>query len=972
MKNLESSLIEEIPKQPTLADLSQEIVTRIARTEPEKGAFGKGGSWFGDLTYYAHRSGLHEPVLVRNQPACWAVAQRIIDEKGEVDRTGLAAVLEQLEAQRYCLDPFSVAENEARAHFVKILNRLQRCSVFAAKLSALQPPAENLLAQQRIRETLGLPERQALLPADVRRAALTMLLSYFRQNVGSCFATAPGIVIQRFEPDRLLDDLDALFTMGKLERYFKGAGLEVPLNRSVGVGDFKRSLAVAPKGLQRFLKQVAQSPAIAAGLDAAELLMGRTAQQRIQQVVFWWMLPVKQYLNEHLKKQLKKQTEGRTAKDQGAKGQGAIDGNAVQERGTESAVPLSMAQLLRWLALQAHGVSEQALQRHRDRPKPMVHDGVLIQNPLDDSEGAAECEACLNTIEVFEAAFKRFGENPLLKSWEYTVASLTDNQSGFTKTNLYHSLGVDPDQPYGLGHIVESSIQALLDRYNDEVVAGKSDHQRMVLQANQLRQRLNITMGDSRFTLELEYNKLRGRISELEIVVQAASRNARYLARLFNELLERYFDWFADYFQEVYDPDLHTEQADQYADAPAGFRLYFKSGRADSSQWLSIEDERGFIHALQEFFRSTESVLLADEPPEMYDALRQVVTQIMQQLQRPEFIRAAEQRLMRSQLGGSGSNALRKPWAYVSGGSVGHLVGAYLKLESLPKSRKMILRNATELYSFLVQQLRFLQAEGVEHPLFLKEQILCSPTHAFVLQGWREPFLQSWQQAADPNQWLVSKLIQPTTAFFANNLLPPAHQHYLLVQLSNMVLIDTRAMVSERSLSAAAFCQRVLQRVRHPHEKAQLSAHLGGLCYQQLPLTDIAELLPTVGRLLDHLSLPREPLLAQVSMLVERCDLGDFVGSEALQRLMLMAMMVSQGALFSSQNWPLRVAESARAIGLSPPAPLIFADSNWFDWVFAWVAHPATGALEVWQCNALGHNGRLWPIEWGRDWELFV
>ena len=56
-------------------------------------------------------------------------------------------------------------------------------------------------------------------------------------------------------------------------------------------------------------------------------------------------------------------------------------------------------------------------------------------------------------------------------------------------------------------------------------------------------------------------------------------------ADLYQVLIDQYDALFPQYFQEVYDADMHDVQVGPYDDSPAGFRLLFKYGRSNTSQW---------------------------------------------------------------------------------------------------------------------------------------------------------------------------------------------------------------------------------------------------------------------------------------------------------------------------------------------------------------------------------------------------
>jgi len=53
--------------------------------------------------------------------------------------------------------------------------------------------------------------------------------------------------------------------------------------------------------------------------------------------------------------------------------------------------------------------------------------------------------------------------------------------------------------------------------------------------------------------------------------------------------------------------------------------------------------------------------------------------------------------------------------------------------------------------------------------------------------------------------------------------------------------------------------------------------------------------------------------------------------------------------------------------GLTPPRPLIFADTNWAKYFFSFLVNPATGNLELWRTDKIGLTGA--PMS---EWEPFL
>ncbi len=61
------------------------------------------------------------------------------------------------------------------------------------------------------------------------------------------------------------------------------------------------------------------------------------------------------------------------------------------------------------------------------------------------------------------------------------------------------------------------------------------------------------------------------------------------------------------------------------------------------------------------------------------------------------------------------------------------------------------------------------------------------------------------------------------------------------------------------------------------------------------------------------------------------------------------------------------IAQKARELGLAPPPPLLFADTNWIDSFFTLLVNPGTAKLELWRTDHLGLEGV--PMQ---SWKPFV
>ena len=127
-------------------------------------------------------------------------------------------------------------------HQEKFLHRWQTDEKFFRSFLRFQLPLCHKGAENLIRDSLLLPPGAVITEAHVRRAVISAALVPLRQNVGSCFATAPAILIQEEQIDRFLLDLYDLLTTGRLRRVFGGKEYSVPLSLSWGRGDLYKKV----------------------------------------------------------------------------------------------------------------------------------------------------------------------------------------------------------------------------------------------------------------------------------------------------------------------------------------------------------------------------------------------------------------------------------------------------------------------------------------------------------------------------------------------------------------------------------------------------------------------------------------------------------------------------------------------------------------------------------------------------------
>jgi hypothetical protein len=129
--------------------------------------------------------------------------------------------------------PDSELEDWLKNHQLSILNFLKTNPPLLQKIGRISYPLANLVAEEIVKETVG-----SLLKSSDQEIAAAILSSAFyplRQTVGSCFATAVSIVIQREHPGWFFEECINLISTGKIKRVLDGVEFTVPLNPSIEV-----------------------------------------------------------------------------------------------------------------------------------------------------------------------------------------------------------------------------------------------------------------------------------------------------------------------------------------------------------------------------------------------------------------------------------------------------------------------------------------------------------------------------------------------------------------------------------------------------------------------------------------------------------------------------------------------------------------------------------------------------------------
>lgn len=185
---------------------------------------------------------LQESCSVRNILCTRALVNLLIDDDGRLNEALLSEAIILLKNSLYSLGPERQFDAKRNEQILRALTQLKNDSSLKKILQRTSKPHQHKYADQIVRYTLDLPQSTAITDAHTRRALLSAWMGFLRQNVGSCFATAPAIFVHNEQPHQFLEDVSEMLSTGRLKRTFGGNEYSVPLSSSWGKGDLKKPI----------------------------------------------------------------------------------------------------------------------------------------------------------------------------------------------------------------------------------------------------------------------------------------------------------------------------------------------------------------------------------------------------------------------------------------------------------------------------------------------------------------------------------------------------------------------------------------------------------------------------------------------------------------------------------------------------------------------------------------------------------
>lgn len=904
---------------------------------------------YGDLSRHLDNTGIQDSCVVRNNIRICRLVPLLIDSKGNLKEEALARAIKILEEHNYCLGPSRQYDGCRREHMLAVLKALQQSQELQKALKKINKPSINKRAEEFIRETLRLGNHVTLTNGHARQATLAAWLTFLRQNVGSCFATAPAIMILHEQPDKFLDDIRHLIAEGRLKRTFGGVEYAVPLSSSWGQGDLKRPFVV-----YRDDTNVWMAPGIISAFEAAGIIDHDSEHSEKVEMIKALFLQSFNKFYPGLK--------------------GFITNASL---------------LLRQSLLIYNNITEDDLEEYQNKKSSMMGRGMMLGAPPSKSGSKNPCEAFENQYKAASGIFKAFTDNALLKSWEFSLASFSETKADFAQWNLYTSLGLNPQEPHGIGFAIYTVVKQRLDEYNKLIGEYQEMYEQKYTEVKYNESRLSTASSEQDLQwLKMEYKHRAAEMDEILYQRNATHAKAQRIAGLFQFLIDYYEDKFKDYFQEVYDADMHDFVGNEYDDAPAGFRLLYKHGRANTSLWTMIYHPREFIDYLADFFMSTErEMAMAPELKDLEEDFSCCVTEVVKMIKTKEFLEASLFRMAAAYNVPIPKDPLehlehveKKPWVYVSGGTMGNLVSCYYYREQKPTEEATPPVNPRELLAFFIKVMRSMS----DTSMFIKEPkkrlLIHSPTHAFTFMPGQHPLCEAWQSKEDIHSWIVENVIIPGQRSVSNINLDKHEMvcliDFLAEKLPSFLRDHFKNVFSSfpSSMSPPDFRSFMIEKMQaEPSLQVEKQLvlpveEIDSTLFSSLPFSNTNYLRENIQLIQENIpegyNIPN--LLEVYELLGEDVHKHHVISAKQLREICLSLMILSLGQVTASQDYYEAITEAMRASSLALPKPIIFADTNWIKDYFGFVVNPGTETLDLWRLDYIGSQGM--PMSTWKKW----
>ncbi len=903
-----------------------------------------------DVSRYLAQTGVQEPCTVRHRIRTNRIAQLLLDKDGNLLEKRLNQALNVLEQNLYFLGPERLHDAVRQEHIFYFLQQLKHKPEIQRLFKRVSVPMRNRRAQDLIRYVIRLDKKSSVKKVHARQAVLSACLSYVRQNVGSCFATAPAIMILLSQPENLMKDLEQLFSLGRLKRTFGGVEYSVPMSASWGIGDLNRPFVVFREECNIWV-----APGVLAAMEATEVV-----------------------------------DKAMSFEDKIAVIKPLVERAFEAVYAGQQAFVTTIDTLLKQVLLIHNGISEYEYDAYINKPRAMVQSTLMVDMTKSKKRKSAQpCQVFEEQFALAKEVFKSLSENALIKSWEFSLASFAETKAQLGSWNFYSSLGLNAQEPYGIGSCLYNIITRKLEQYNRVTQELHISYEHKFAEVKQAEYQLNNTTSNQ----DYQWNKMEyhNRVGEMNSILEErkyAHHRAERFAALYQYVIDYYESKFSEYFQEVYDADMHDVTNNLYDDSPAGFRLLYKFGRSDSSTWQMIYSAEDFIDCLIKFFNATEREMLNEEGMEgLGDDLTECVSEVVDLIRTDEFLEASLYRMAAAHQAPIPNQPLlnmdqvdKKPWVYVSGGTMDTLVSCYYCREQKPKGETVNVESEVHLVSFLIETMKRLpdkNAKAIEKDRS-KMLLMHSPTHAFLLTPGKKCYYEAWHDAQSSSAWVNSQLVMPGKNFIQQILLDEQEMRQITSALAEKVPPPFRERFLDvfkhfpRKMTPKIFREFVINKMmRDPFlqvrgELVLAAEEIDSVLFRLLPFSPTESLDTCINMIFQHLGSQAPDVMPVYEVVKHSLSRGGCLSAEALRNICLSLIMLATGKITAKEDYYSLITEAMRECQLALPAPFIFADSNWVKDYFAFLINPGTCSLELWRVDYAGTTGS--PMSMWREW----
>ncbi len=942
MKNL-NTIFENVSFENSNSQLYQKAWLYVTENEKLSPLEKKIINPYVELTNALDALAVQESCLVRSQLKCRTLASLLIDDQGDLDQDLLLKVIEIFKKKLYSIGPGQEADSTSMEHLLRGLTQISEDPQISDFIKNITKPFSHQYADDLIRVSLALSKDVNVSDVQTKRAVLSAWLCLLRQNLGSCFATAPAILIQIEQPQQLLEDIEELLSTGRLSRIIDGNVYEVPLSLSWGNGGLKKPFLYHPQ-----LFPIWKSYGLMFALKAAHIFSSETSLCECEATL----------------KALLDQT------------------SLFSEQRSRM---ITMDYLIRLVLMQKNQITEQDLEAMQTQEKKFVLPGTLVINPKNSTNlknQELSLKAFNEQYTMAKNAFKRMTDHPLLKAWEFSLASFSESKTNVYRWNLYLSLGFDKNEKWGIGNCIFNYLDMKVKELNQIIKENQLKYEDAFYRAKSLEAGLK-GIGDGGSGWEkIEYRNVAHEMNTFLEIRNKSFEKGKVLSNLFDFILSQLDSKFPDYFQEIYDPEMQDVNPGLYDDSPAGFRLLYKHGRSNTSQWNLIDNAEGFIHYLSDFFRAVEVDLRSrSELESVQKEIIDIITEIITLIKTDEFLVTSFNRISRAREKTTQTDPLNnlekvkfKPWAYISGGTMGNLVSCYFRYPGLLTEQGKNIESETELLVFLLDLIKelppLISQNFKTNPE--KSLLMSSPTHAFLLKPGLSSFRRGWESKEYTYTWVRDSVIIPARNFLHNVLLDEEIMSNFINFLASKFppyfghLIKKSFQSRWRDMNLKVFRDYIIQILLNDTTQFQMhkifsEEQIDSYIYEFFPACKGGLLKEKIQQILLLLPQYQEADVNNMMKIFDGLPLPSLrfhvFCSIRVFELIKTLILLYESKSTSQFDISRLVYEAMQKEGLAMPKPILFADTNWPKSYFAFVVNPGTDNLELWRTDEQGMNG---------------